>query len=621
MAFFKFIRMCALGILLLAICVTARTERPDFPTDTLEILSYLDSAKSLLYTNNLESYAFASRAIALSEENHYPIGSFKGHSIKGGRWWSEMQWDSSLFHYYKAASIARANGLQESLIGATGNIGFVYTYMNMPDSALVYLQKSTDYARAGNYTTLLIEALMKLGLHHEQSSDYPSAARSYGEALNLAQELSAPELQGRAYSALGKLYTIIGDHEAALKQLKNGARFLKDVNPTSLFSTYSNICEIYSNKIVNRDSALVYSRLAREVVPDSRKQILDYVNAVNLGTLYFNLDQRDSAFAKFRIAYTNPLNSRLSKEKAITSANIGVYYLSKGQTDSASVFLNKALEVAEELNLQEIKILALEQLFKLDQQARRSSKALEKQIAINESIKALQKTESRNILARNQIERERLATKYKYDLLKIENEAQKQHIRVQTTRVYLIGGFLIITFILTGILALQYRSKTHAYRKLVEKNKEITLQYSKRLSESSERSEHPDEETEENPTNYQQILTDLENLMTSAKLFLEPNITVVQLSSALNINRRTLSTILSSKYQMNFNEYINHYRILEAQRLLMSPKYNNFTIAAVGEMCGFKTERTFFNAFKNSTGVTPLIFRNTKFTSKMSLPE
>jgi hypothetical protein len=90
----------------------------------------------------------------------------------------------------------------------------------------------------------------------------------------------------------------------------------KTRNTTSLFSTYSNICEIYSNKIVNRDSALLYSALAEQTVPESRKTLFEYVNAVNLSTLYFNLDQQDSAFAKFQEAFTNPLNSRLSAENA-----------------------------------------------------------------------------------------------------------------------------------------------------------------------------------------------------------------------------------------------------------------------------------------------------------------
>jgi tetratricopeptide (TPR) repeat protein len=167
-----------------------------------------------------------------------------------------------------------------------------------------------------------------------------------------------------------------------------------------------------------------------------------------LSTLYFNLDQQDSAFAKFQEAFTNPLNSRLSVESATTLLNIGVCYLAKEKIDSAVTFLNQALATSEKLDLYEVKILVLKNLSQIDQRAGNYKGAFEKQIAINEAIRHLQNTETRNILTTNQIERERMAAQYKFNLLQLENEAQRQHIEVQTTRIYLIGLFLGVTIVL-----------------------------------------------------------------------------------------------------------------------------------------------------------------------------
>jgi tetratricopeptide (TPR) repeat protein len=262
--------------------VPASAALPDVATDTAIIHELLDSAKAHLYTNNAESYAFADKAIKLSEEIGYPIGMLDGHTVKGGRWWSEMQWDSALYHYHRAAEIAAEYSLERFLINATGNIGFVYTYMNEPDSALLYLKKAAEQARRGNYRVALIEALNKLGYQYDLGTDYPSAAMAYHEALNLAQTLKNDELQGQSHSALGKLYSKIGDqyskigdHESALNQLKSSIGFLKKSKSTiPLLSTYSNICEIYSNKIVNRDSALLYSALAEQTAQNPEKPCL-----------------------------------------------------------------------------------------------------------------------------------------------------------------------------------------------------------------------------------------------------------------------------------------------------------------------------------------------------------
>jgi AraC-like DNA-binding protein len=605
-------RFSALLTLVVIYGVPVSAALPDVSTDTAIIHELLDSAKGHLYTNNAESYAFADKAIKLSEETGYPIGMLDGHTVKGGRWWSEMQWDSALYHYQRAAEIAAEYHLEKFFINAIANVGFVYTYMNEPDSALLYLQKSADYARKGNYKVALIEGLMKLGNQYERVNEYPSAARVYGEALDLAQTLSNDELQGIAHSALGKLYTKIGDHASALKELKSGAGFLKKTrNTTSLFSTYSNICEIYSNKIVNRDSALLYSALAEQTVPESRKTLFEYINAVNLGTLYFNLDHQDSAFAKFQEAFTNPLNSKLSAENATTLLNIGSYYLTEEKIDSAVTFLNQALATSEKLDLFEVKILALNNLCQIDLRAENYKNAFERQLAINQVVKKLQNTESRNILARDQIERERMAAQYKFNLLQLENEAQRQHIEVQTSRIYLIGLFLGVTIVLMVVLFLQYRSKTLAFLKLVEKNKTITIFYAKQIQElrKSNQEETSLYDPSDHGSHLQHTIEQLEDLMAKKKIFLDPNISAIQLSKALRINRRNLSTLLSSKYQMNFNEFINHYRILEAQRLIMDRNSQNITMSVLSEECGFKTERTFYNAFRHSTGISPMMFK------------
>ena len=605
-------RFSALLTLVVIYGVPVSAAMPDVATDTAIILELLDSAKAHLYTDNAESYAFADKAIKLSEEIGYPIGMLDGHTVKGGRWWSEMQWDSALYHYHRAAEIAAEYSLDRFLINATGNIGFVYTYMNEPDSALLYLKKAAEQARRGNYRVALIEALNKLGYQYDLGTDYPSAAMAYHEALNLAQTLKNDELQGQSHSALGKLYSKIGDHASALKELKSGAGFLKKTrNTTSLFSTYSNICEIYSNKIVNRDSALLYSALAEQTVPESRKTLFEYVNAVNLGTLYFNLDQQDSAFAKFQEAFTNPLNSRLSAENATTLLNIGSYYLTEEKIDSAVTFLNQALATSEKLDLFEVKILVLKNLSQIDQRAGNYKGAFEKQIAINEAIRQLQKTETRNILTTNQIESERMAAQYKFNLLESENEAQRKLIEAQTTRIYLIGIFLGVTILLTVILVMQFKSKNLVLRKLVEKNRTITLFYAKQIQQlrKSNQEEAPPSAPADYPSHLKHRIELLDNLIVRQKIFLDPNITAIQLSKALRIDRRNLSSLLSSQYQMNFNELINHYRVLEAQRLIMDSNRHDITMRALSEECGFKSERTFYHAFKNSTGISPMMFK------------
>jgi YesN/AraC family two-component response regulator len=57
---------------------------------------------------------------------------------------------------------------------------------------------------------------------------------------------------------------------------------------------------------------------------------------------------------------------------------------------------------------------------------------------------------------------------------------------------------------------------------------------------------------------------------------------------------------------MNFNEYINSYRInYLLEKLKENQDLQKFTLEALGQMVGFSNRYTFLNAFKKVTGETP----------------
>jgi AraC-like DNA-binding protein len=87
--------------------------------------------------------------------------------------------------------------------------------------------------------------------------------------------------------------------------------------------------------------------------------------------------------------------------------------------------------------------------------------------------------------------------------------------------------------------------------------------------------------------------------------FLDPDLTLVKLSAVLNISSNQLSQAINEKTGMNFNDYVNQYRIDYAKKLLTSPDYQKFTIDAIAMEAGFNSRSPFYNAFKKATGITP----------------
>jgi AraC-like DNA-binding protein len=90
------------------------------------------------------------------------------------------------------------------------------------------------------------------------------------------------------------------------------------------------------------------------------------------------------------------------------------------------------------------------------------------------------------------------------------------------------------------------------------------------------------------------------------KPYLHSDISLLTLSEAIGACSHHVSMTINVKFEMNFFNLINSYRIREAKYLLESniPK-TGATIEQIGYEVGFQTKSTFYNAFKTHVGASP----------------
>jgi len=100
----------------------------------------------------------------------------------------------------------------------------------------------------------------------------------------------------------------------------------------------------------------------------------------------------------------------------------------------------------------------------------------------------------------------------------------------------------------------------------------------------------------------------LEEHMGNEKPYLDSELNAFDLAKSLNLSQRNLSRIITENGYLNFNNYVNHYRIEEAKRLLQSPESANLTMIGIGFEAGFNSKATFYSTFKKYTGLTPSQF-------------
>ncbi|GGD52932.1 hypothetical protein GCM10011514_16340 [Emticicia aquatilis] len=94
-------------------------------------------------------------------------------------------------------------------------------------------------------------------------------------------------------------------------------------------------------------------------------------------------------------------------------------------------------------------------------------------------------------------------------------------------------------------------------------------------------------------------------ILQTEKPYLNPELTLQNLASTINIPVHHLSQVINEKEQKNFYDLINEWRIQEFLREVKNEKNKNYTLIAIAYDCGFNSKASFNRNFKKYTGKTP----------------
>lgn len=104
------------------------------------------------------------------------------------------------------------------------------------------------------------------------------------------------------------------------------------------------------------------------------------------------------------------------------------------------------------------------------------------------------------------------------------------------------------------------------------------------------------------------LKTRLQSLMETEKPFLDSQLTLSVLAKQLGVNTTVLSYIVNSGFGVNFNDFVNEYRIAEVKNKLSGGAAETENLLGIALNSGFNSKATFNRAFKKFTGVSPKEF-------------
>ncbi|MCZ6522159.1 MAG: AraC family transcriptional regulator [Bacteroidetes bacterium] len=90
--------------------------------------------------------------------------------------------------------------------------------------------------------------------------------------------------------------------------------------------------------------------------------------------------------------------------------------------------------------------------------------------------------------------------------------------------------------------------------------------------------------------------------------YLNPQLSLRDLSDALQISENHLSQVINEQLGLRFFDFINQYRVEEFKKRIKRSQHQKYTLLAVAQDCGFNSKSAFHATFKKCTGTTPSKF-------------
>ena len=111
------------------------------------------------------------------------------------------------------------------------------------------------------------------------------------------------------------------------------------------------------------------------------------------------------------------------------------------------------------------------------------------------------------------------------------------------------------------------------------------------------------------PQEHLKLGRELTSYMESSEIYLRENLTLYELSRAINVSPRLISACINQNFRNNFTEWVNSFRVEAAIFKLKDSSFSHLSIEGIGQESGFTSRSAMYAAFKKQTGHSPGYFR------------
>ena len=98
--------------------------------------------------------------------------------------------------------------------------------------------------------------------------------------------------------------------------------------------------------------------------------------------------------------------------------------------------------------------------------------------------------------------------------------------------------------------------------------------------------------------------------MKANESFLNQNLTIHHFAREIDMSPRLISSYVNQNLGVNFNEWVNGFRVDKALEIMKNDIHNTLSIEGIGSDAGFKSRSAMYAAFRKKLGNSPGFFRS-----------
>ena len=485
---------------------------------------------------------------------------------------------------------ALKNNVDSSIAKASYALGLIFYYQDRNIVSAKFFQNALKQAYAKENIAFSEKCLNNLGVNYEIVGKFDDAQIAYHKSLKIAEGRKDSFGIAQTWINIAMLKSKVGDYKNALRLNKTAQNYFFNIKDTSnLGLTFLNASVFYN--LFDKEKAieeLLKGKVLFETIRDTSNIIKIYSN---LTDNYTALERY--AEAEYYFIQAKNLSSRFE------TYGFNAYVLNNG----IELYIKKKdLATAKGLLKEtENNLLKYPNPEKYTQFLALKVKLNAYEGNLPEFEKSLKKYDEENV----KVMTDNFTSDYEqWSIIYEKDELTKSLKKLakenkNKNRTIILFTILTIIFIILLVLGIVFYLKLRAsYRKIFQLN---------HTPQDKPIHDKIVSDIDGNDQKLYLLFTEIQQLMESEKFYLKPSITISDVSTALGTNDKYISLSVNKYARMNFNHYINTFRVQEAKKLLLEPNRNS-SIQDIAMVCGFGNASSFIRVFKQTTGLTPAYY-------------